>query len=692
MLLMQFFYSISHVPGKNLHTADTLLRAPLMRSLEPEELKLQEEVVRFVNSVTEGLPASDSRLSQIRQKQNEDTVCIQIKHYCTHGWPESQIQSDIKPYWSERASITIQHGLLMKGKRIIVPASLRSEILQQLHSGHQGIVKCRARAKESVWWPGLSKAIQEVVNSCELCAKDSHAPLEPLIPSQLPQRPWQKVASDLFELKGTSYLLVIDYFSRYVEMANLGRSTESVDIVKHLKSIFARHGIPEGVMSYNGPQYTASNFAQFADAYGFQHITSSPKFPQSNGEIERAVQTVKRMIKKAEDPYLALLAYRSAPLEHGHSPAELLFGRSLRTTIPTTPENLKPRWPNLKVFRATDKHLKDRQKANFDTRHRVRKQTQLEAGDSVWITDKKEQGTIVEQASPPRSYVIETPQGHLRRNRHHLVKSPDQQEHKKKCQLQLMIHAQETQEKRDTPLLSLNIKKTNFTLFHPPQKKLNDSIVLCLNGKTLGQIKSTKYLGVLMDCHLNWKDHVHNICKKLTRSIGIISKLRHFINIKTLVQLYYTLIYPFLTYSCMVWGNTYTSNLKPLEVLQKRTIRIITFSRFDAHTSPLFAQLKILKMPHVIVFQTACFMFRFSKGKLPKAFNTFFSTINSSHDYNTRLATRYTFSVPSIRSNYGKFNIRYAGPKVWNNIDESLKPLGLRSFKTLLKLNLLHLY
>ena len=240
--------------------------------------------------------------------------------------------------------------------------------------------------------------------------------------------------------------------------------------------------------------------------------------------------------------------------------------------------------------------------------------------------------------------------------------------------------------------LSLNIKKTNFTLFHPPQKKLNDSIVLCLNGKTLGQIKSTKYLGVLMDCHLNWKDHVHNICKKLTRSIGIISKLRHFINIKTLVQLYYTLIYPFLTYSCMVWGNTYTSNLKPLEVLQKRTIRIITFSRFDAHTSPLFAQLKILKMPHVIVFQTACFMFRFSKGKLPKAFNTFFSTINSSHDYNTRLATRYTFSVPSIRSNYGKFNIRYAGPKVWNNIDESLKPLGLRSFKTLLKLNLLHLY
>ena len=109
--------------------------------------------------------------------------------------------------------------------------------------------------------------------------------------------------------------------------------------MKHLKFIFARHGIPEVVMSDNGPQYTASNFAQFADAYGFQHITSSPKFPQ-NGEIELAVQMFKRVIKKAEDPYLSLLAYRSAPLEHGHSPAELLLGRSLRTMISTTPENL----------------------------------------------------------------------------------------------------------------------------------------------------------------------------------------------------------------------------------------------------------------------------------------------------------------------------------------------------------------
>ena len=195
-----------------------------------------------------------------------------------------------------------------------------------------------------------------------------------------------------------------------------------------------------------------------------------------------------------------------------------------------------------------------------------------------------------------------------------------------------------------------------------------------------------------MDCHLNWKDHVHNICKKLTRSIGIISKLRHFVDTKTLVQLYYTLIYPFLTYSCIVWGNTYNSNLKPLEILHKRTIRIITFSRFDAHTSPLFAQLRILKMSHIIALHTACFMFHYSKGNLPKVFDSFFSTTSSRHDYNTRLAARFTFLVPSTRTNYGKFNIRYAGPRVWNEIDESLKTLGLGSFKTSLKQNFLNMY
>ena len=149
---------------------------------------------------------------------------------------------------------------------------------------------------------------------------------------------WQKVATDLFTLKGTCYLVVVDYFSRYPEVIQL-RSTTSGSVVEALKAIFARHGIPETVVSDNGPQYASEEFAKFAAEYSFSHITSSPHFPQSNGHMERSVQTVKNLLMKLRDPYLAILTYRSTPLPWcGLSPAELLM------------DQLKPHWPYLKYM------------------------------------------------------------------------------------------------------------------------------------------------------------------------------------------------------------------------------------------------------------------------------------------------------------------------------------------------------
>ena len=109
-------------------------------------------------------------------------------------------------------------------------------------------------------------------------------------------------------------MLVVDYFPRFSEIAKF-RSITSEAVIVHLKSIFARHGIPTTVMSDNGPQYSSYLFSQFAREHGFQHITISPHFPQSNGEAERAVKTVKNLLKKSKDPDLALLAYRAKPLQ-----------------------------------------------------------------------------------------------------------------------------------------------------------------------------------------------------------------------------------------------------------------------------------------------------------------------------------------------------------------------------------------
>ena len=133
------------------------------------------------------------------------------------------------------------------------------------------------------------------------------------MPTPFPKLPWQKVRSDLFVWKNSHYLLIIDYFSRYIEIAKLS-SESATSVITNMKSIFARHGVPQELVSDNGPQYSSKEFAKFAKEYGFVHRTSSPKYPQSNAEAERGVQTVKMLLKKAQDPYLALLAYRSTPL------------------------------------------------------------------------------------------------------------------------------------------------------------------------------------------------------------------------------------------------------------------------------------------------------------------------------------------------------------------------------------------
>lgn len=144
-----------------------------------------------------------------------------------------------------------------------------------------------------MWWPaGLSQQLHELVQNCKTCIKERSNPTEPLITTDFPERPWQRLGADLFALKAKTYLRLVDYYLRYVEIAHLSL-TKSADITAHLKSMFARHGMPETLITDNGPPFSGSVFSALAMTYGFSHVTSSPRFLQSNGGAERAVQTVK---------------------------------------------------------------------------------------------------------------------------------------------------------------------------------------------------------------------------------------------------------------------------------------------------------------------------------------------------------------------------------------------------------------
>ena len=315
---MRFNFTISHVPGNELTIADALSRAPVSTSSMADQ-SLQSEITAYVNLVVESIPTTEKWLQEIRELQERDPVCQKLVEFCRSGWPEKRtLSADLKPYFCVSAQLSIANGLLLRGKRIIVPPPLRKTLLEKLHSGHQGITKCRERARQSIWWPGLSKQLEELVLNCPECLRAQRQRPQPLTPTPLPQLPWQKVATNLFEWKQEMYLLVVDYFSRYIEIARLNRPT-TMEVVTHLKSIFAPHGIPETLISDNGPQYASREFAGFVQDYEVEHRISSPYFPQGNGEAERAAGTIKSLLGKKGDPYKALLAYRSTPLQIGYN-------------------------------------------------------------------------------------------------------------------------------------------------------------------------------------------------------------------------------------------------------------------------------------------------------------------------------------------------------------------------------------
>ena len=273
-----------------------------------------------------------------------------------------------------------------------------------------------------MWWPGISEHISNFVKNCHKCTHDATPHKEPLISSSLPEYPWQKVGSDLFTLKGVNYLVVSDYFSRYPEVVLL-KTTTSQSIITAMKSIFSRHCIPEVVISDNGPQYSSQEFADFATAYSFSHITSSPHYPQSNGHTERAVKTVKGLLKDSEDLYLSLLSYRTTPLPWcDRSPAELLMGRRIRSDLPQSTKTLVPQWPYLQEFKTRNQQFKSKQKVIMTSRHQVRELPEILDDTEVWITTNGQPttGRTIAPADTPRSYIVQTPSGDIRRNRSQL--------------------------------------------------------------------------------------------------------------------------------------------------------------------------------------------------------------------------------------------------------------------------------
>ena len=210
-------------------------------------------------------------------------------------------------------------------------------MLAIIHESHLGINKCKSCARDSLFRIGMASDVEQTVRNCTVCAQNQRANVkEPLIPGIIPDRPWSHVSADIMELNNRHYLVIVDRYTKWVEL-NLLENMTSKNVIKHLKSQFSRFGIPDEFYSDNQSTFVSSEFRGFAKEYGFDCVTSSPTFAQSNGLAERAVQTMKDLLKKAKDPYLAMLSYRTKAIgDIGLSPAEMMFSRKLKTKLPTS--------------------------------------------------------------------------------------------------------------------------------------------------------------------------------------------------------------------------------------------------------------------------------------------------------------------------------------------------------------------
>ena len=264
-----------------------------------------------------------------------------------------------------------------------------------------GIESTLRRARSTVFWPGITSQIKDMVQQCPTCCSQARAqPKETLMPHPIPTYPWKVVGVDLFSIDEFKFVISADYLTGYWEVDQL-QDTTAPTVIMVLKRHFARYGTPKKVISDNGSPFSSVAFSEFAKNFTFKHWTSSPGYPASNGRAECSVKVAKSLIRKAllsgRDPWIAVLEYRNTPQECGKSPAQKFFGHSTRGILPASriieQETRDQQSEKLQV---------DKERVYYD--RSARDLTALERGDVVRIQPRNgrryEKGVVIQEVAP----------------------------------------------------------------------------------------------------------------------------------------------------------------------------------------------------------------------------------------------------------------------------------------------------
>ncbi|XP_013921713.1 PREDICTED: uncharacterized protein K02A2.6-like [Thamnophis sirtalis] len=287
--LAAYSYALCYCLGKHLGHADALSRCPLPCE-DPQPVPCLS-----VLSITElDLPLTST---DVASNSRADPVLSQVMAWVVRDWPTEPIHPDCWALRSRQLELSLHSGCLLWGDHVVIPSVLRNQVLQRLHADHPGVAGMKALARSYVWWPGLDSEIEAWVARCVPCQESCPSP--PSSPSrewEMPRGPWSRIHIDFAgPFHGQVFLVAVDAYSRWVELI-LMLSTTAKSTVWALRWLFATHGLPDTVVSDNGPQFTSTAFQTFLAAQGIRHAPVAPYHPASNGRAERAVRSAKEAL------------------------------------------------------------------------------------------------------------------------------------------------------------------------------------------------------------------------------------------------------------------------------------------------------------------------------------------------------------------------------------------------------------
>ena len=432
---LPFKFTIQHNPGKWHRGPDAVSRNPVASIASIDEVPdilniIRETTVNDNNDMVDRVcliattvkSASNVNMNDVREASTSDEEYTSLLQLVKNGFPTTRNATipTLREYWSVRDRLFVHDSCVFLDDRVVIPKSLRTQVINGLHAAHQGVSSMLSRARCSVYWPGIDADLRNKRYMCSHCNEIAPSqPREPLALSDSPEYPFQRICTDYFEIGSHAYLSIVDRFTGWIIVYHYPEHARSEQLIKTCRKVFEAYGVAEELSSDGGPQFIANRFKKFLEDWGVKHRISSAYYPQSNGRAEVAVKSAKRIIlnNTSADGSLdndnaarALLQYRNTPIkEVGLSPAQMLLHRQLRDHLPSSPELYKPsrQW----LISATDRE-RAYEKRNADVKARydatAHPLTPLATRTRVTVQTKKrwDRSGVIVDVLPNRQYRV----------------------------------------------------------------------------------------------------------------------------------------------------------------------------------------------------------------------------------------------------------------------------------------------